>query len=54
MDENKDQILPYVDSDPNVKEMIDRAVNIRKSMGIYGKGGQSERGAWNFLQHMLR
>jgi len=48
MDESKDQILPFVDSDPNVKERIDRAIDIRKSMGIYGKGGQSERGAWNF------
>ena len=48
MDESKDQILPFVDSDPNVKERIGRAVNIRKSMGIYGKGGQTGRGAWNF------
>ena len=37
MDESKDQILPFVDSEPNVKERIGRAVNIRKSMGIYGK-----------------
>ena len=48
MDESKDQILPYVDSDPNVQERINKAISIRKSMGIYGKGGQSARGAWNF------
>ncbi|MED5580427.1 MAG: carboxymuconolactone decarboxylase family protein [Nitrospinota bacterium] len=48
MDVSKDQILPFVNSTPNVQERIDRAIKIRKSMGIYGKGGQSERGAWNF------
>ncbi len=48
MDEAKDQVAPYIDQDPDGEARVKRALEIRKAMGIYGKGGQSGRGFWKF------
>ncbi|MFC1492222.1 carboxymuconolactone decarboxylase family protein [Nitrospinota bacterium] len=48
MDETKDRLTDHIDHDPDVEARIERALEIRKAMGIYGRGGQSERGFWKF------
>ena len=48
MDEVKDQVAPFIDQDPDVEARISKALEIRKAMGIYGRGGQSGRGFWKF------
>ncbi len=48
MDETQDQIMPFIDHDPDVAARTERAHEIRKAMGIYGRGGQSGRGFWKF------
>ena len=46
MDETKDRIAVHIDHAPDVEARIKRAAEIRKAMGIYGRGGQSGRGQW--------
>jgi len=46
MDKTKDEITPYIDQNPDVEARIAKAREVRKAMGIYGRGGQSARGAW--------
>ncbi|MBT3352697.1 MAG: carboxymuconolactone decarboxylase family protein [Nitrospinaceae bacterium] len=48
MDEAKDQVAPYIDQNPDAEARVQKALEIRKAMGIYGKGGQSGRGFWKF------
>ena len=48
MNESKDMIAPYINTDPDIAARHEEATRIRKSMGIYGRGGQSGRGAWKF------
>lgn len=37
-----DQIEPYVDKNPDARARIEKALEIRNAMGIYGEGGQSD------------
>jgi 4-carboxymuconolactone decarboxylase len=46
MEESKDMIAPHIDQNPDFEARAARAHEIRKSMGIYGKGGQGGRRAW--------
>lgn len=48
MDKSQDMIAPYIDTDPDIEARHAEASRIRKAMGIYGRGGQSGRGAWKF------
>lgn len=48
MDETQDRIVAHIDHGPDGEARIRRAIEVRKAMGIFGRGGQDERGFWRF------
>ena len=54
MDETKDRIAPYIDQNPDVEARMERALEIRKAMGIYGQGGRVDAGSGGLRHYMPR
>ena len=48
MDETRDRIVAHVDHGPDGEARVRRAIEVRKALGIFGRGGQDERGFWRF------
>ena len=50
INENMDRIVSNIDTNPDMDARIDRALEVRKQMGIYGEGGQMEHGFYGAAQ----
>lgn len=50
IDESQDLIVSNIDTAPDLDARIERALEIRRQMGIYGEGGQMEHGFYDPIQ----